>query len=202
MTIDNETLAHIKLLSGAMRLRKSELDIKISDGKKLSRDETLHLREINWLLASALNIGEEKPFILGEPTKEEISKGKATFKKGLDKLTKYELIEKLSIALFELEWEKNTVEQLSKTNEFLFEFYEEATKKIKVNSKNRKAGKAINDTFHTNKRNLARSVIKELKNEDALTFKRFCARMRKHGEFPASSLREYFLSITGLKSTT
>lgn len=202
MSIDKETLNHLKLLSGAMHLRRTELEKKTSSGKKLTLSETLHLKEINWLLASVLSIHEENSFIPGEPTKEEIKKGQAKFKKGLDKLSKSELIEKLSQSLFELEWEKKTVEHLSKSNEFLFEFYEESTKKIKANSKNRKAGKAINDKFHVDKKNLARSVIKDLKNEGALTFKRFCARMRKHGEFPASSLREYFLSITGLKSTT
>jgi hypothetical protein len=202
MSIDKETLNHLKLLSGAMHLRKAELEKKTVAGKKLPLSETLHLKEINWLLASVLSVDEDSPFIPGEPSKEEIKKGRANFKKGLDKLPKSELIEKLSQSLFELEWERKTVEHLSRSNEFLFEFYEESTKKIKANSENRKAGKAINDKFHVDKKNLARTIIKELKNEDALTFKKFCARMRKHGEFPASSLREYFLSITGLRSTT
>lgn len=192
---------HLKIFWGGLEQRILELEEKLKKGKRLTKTETLNLREAKWLLAKFPDISSDDHFLPGEPSLDEIEAGKNKFKKGLEKLSKGELIEKLSLTMFELDWLEKTMEHESIAYDFLFESYEDSTKKIISNSKNRKQGKSADGTYHGDRKKLAKNVIKELQNEGSITYRKFCGRMRKYGDFPASTLREYYRSITGLDST-
>lgn len=189
---------------------KAALEEKSKTVRGLTLMEDLQLQEINFLIASGFTRMDINIFEAGGMSNNanQINKKKSNF----IKLTKLELIEKLTEAELTIQDLNFHLERESLRFKFLFDLYETNRKKRVSNTKNRKDerknGKAkVNDE----KFELARLVFNEMSDEYQTLnssharefYRRLKDRCDKNNlEHPsATSLSNYFKKITGINST-
>lgn len=121
--------------------------------------------------------------------------------KKLAKLNPSELLLRLAKTELHLEVTQFLYDETHKAKQFLENEYLKSGKKRLMQAANKTAGKAKVHEKYTHVKETARQILGVMTEKD---FKVFCKKMRAKlpsMKLPPSSLRNYYLEITGLKST-
>ncbi len=119
----------------------------------------------------------------------------------LSTLHPFELLMQLAATEIHLETTLFLYDETFKTKNFLENEYLKLGQKRLIQAANKTAGKAKGQEKYTNVKEATRQILKTMNEND---FKIFCKKMRAKlpsVKLPLSSLRKYYLEITGLKST-
>lgn len=208
---------HHKFISSKLARIKQHLVEQTHSPRGLTLAEKIHLDEVNFLIASGYDMQNE-PIYVGKH--DSITRQKKSLKsKDKNKsLTKAELLKKLAEAEVELEELRNYEKMERKRFEFLLKYFDVNRQERVKATKARQNGKKTNpNSIHVRQIQTAREIIREIKDSKAHSadlrswiesfeptdFKVFCKKMRVACKpLPsATTLRNYFLKMTGLSTT-
>ena len=211
---------HHNFLSTRLAQNKEYLLIRQKQSSRgLTLAESNLLNEINFLIESGFDIHSE-PINSGVFHPVERENKKNHYEKRYTKLSKAALVTKLAELEVEMEEMSNVIEMEGRRFKYLLNFYDETSaNKSKSRNARQQGKKSGKSKIHQTNKEKAFAVLNEikkiksddLKNENAqiLTsiepqdFKLFCIKMKSQcTPCPSNStLRNYFTSITGHKST-
>ena len=209
---------HHKVIGNKLARIKSHLTQKAKSARGLTLREGIALDEINFLLASGLDI--DNPIYVGAFDSVTHEKKLLEYKDKSKALTKAELLTKLAEAELELEVSRNSLVMEDQRFQFLLNYFDASRKKKVESTQARQHGKKTNiSSIHVAQQKIAQEIIRKLKKlkiSDAddshnsarallepIDFKVFCKKMRATCKpLPSpTTLRNYFLQMTGLNST-
>jgi hypothetical protein len=218
MSTQREWEFHHKFISSKLARIKEHLIEQTKSPRGLTLVEKIHLDEVNFLIASGFDMQNE-PIYVGKFDSVTRQKKSLERRDKHKSLTKAELLTKLAEAEVELEELRNYEIMEGKRIEFLLNYFDENREERVNATKARQNGKKTNpNSIHVRQMKAAREIVREIRDSKAhgtdlngcLTesfeptdFKVFCKKMRVACKPPpsATTLRNYFLKMTGLSTT-
>lgn len=209
---------HHKFISSKLAREKEHLIGKTKSPRGLTLSEKINLDEINFLISSGFDVQNE-PVYVGKFDSVTRQKKILDLRDKHKSLTKAELLTKLVEAEVELEESGNAQNIEGKRFEFLLKYFDEQRQEKVTATKARQHGKKTSsDSIHVRQKKVAREIISEMKDYTAhgkdingpwvksfvpADFKVFCKKMRVTCKPTpsATTLRNYFLKMTGLSTT-
>ncbi len=218
MTPENWAFHH-DFISRKLAHTKSDLLERAKSTRGLTLAEKINLDEVNFLIASGYDI-LEAPVYVGKFDSTTRRKKSIINEEKYKSLTKTELLKKLAEAEVDLEELRNCLDMEGERFQFLLKYFDEhKQERIKATNARQKGKKTNPTSIHVKQREIAREVIKQIteskahgtnvngtSDQDSLEpedFKIFCKKMRALCKPPpsATTLRNYFLKLTGLSTT-
>ena len=211
---------HHKFISSKLAREKEHLIEKTKSPRGLTLSEKVNLDEVNFLISSGFDVQNE-PVYVGKFDSVTRQKKILDLRDKHKSLNKAELLTKLVEAEVELEELRNDQHMEGKRFEFLLKYFDEHRQERVKATKARQHGKKTSpDSIHVRQMKVAREIIGEIKDSKAhgkdingvpwiksfepTDFKVFCKKMRVacKPQPSATTLRNYFLKMTGLSTTT